>query len=80
MIMTKTTIHAVANDPAVIRAILKAAESEHPVLGSSFASAINAAAAIVSTMMGECDLVQPVLKAIDGEEFLRRNPGFVARL
>ena len=88
--MNRKTISAVNNDSAVIRAVVKAAGSEQGFTArtekdvavrsgkeESLASAINAAAAIVSTMMGECDFVQPVLKAIDGEEFLRRNPGFI---
>ncbi len=71
--MTQETITAVANDSAVIRVILKAAgqsKSGTPM------ETINEAAACVAEMMKDVDIVIPVLKAIDGEAFLRKNPRY----
>ena len=71
--MTQETITAVANDPAVIQVILKAAgqsKSGTPM------ETINEAAACVTEMMKDVDIVSQILKAIDGEAFLRKNPRF----
>ena len=71
--MTQETITAVANDPAVIRAIMKAAgQSQHGTMEET----INEAGASVAEMMKDVDIVIPVLKAINGETFLRNNPDF----
>ena len=71
--MTQETITAVANDPAVIRVILKAAGQSK--FGTTMET-INEAAACVAEMMKDVDIVSQILKAIDGEAFLRENPGF----
>ena len=70
--MTQETITAVANDPAVIQVIMKAAgqsKSGTPM------ETINEAACMAE-MMKDVDIVIPVLKAIDGEAFLSKNPRF----